>query len=404
LDFELTEEQKALRKEWDDFYQELMKGAPEGWRGQYGAEMDSTYGNGFEEDYMDWVKHVDEVQNQRGYLNYHWPKEFGGKGIGPVEQIILTEIKTYYWLPEGNWAGLRLLAPSLMMFGTEEQKKDFLPKILSSERIFCQAWSEPNAGSDLASLTTRAVRDGDDYIVNGQKTWISSTKIANWGHSPFRTDPDAAKRHRGLSYFMYPLDTPGITVRPLYALDHRIRWGEIFFEDARIPAKYRVGEENQGWYVTMATANFERSQGSAAGTMRDIQDLIDYCKKTERNGKRLIDDPIIKEEIAELWIDCERLRSIIYRSAWEQSKGVDVTEYASAAKILWTELYHKLSNFVAHRVGDLYGQIRAGSPLALFGGVFESLWEGYIGQITNVGSNDIQHNVIANRGLKLRRE
>lgn len=406
MDYELTDEQKALYREWDDFYRELMKSAPKNWRGQHSGEPDSIYGVGFSEATTQWVKDIWAAQKERGYLNLHWPKEYGGREIGAVEQAMLSEIKAYHRVPEGNWAGLSLLAPSLLEFGTEEQKREFLPKILSGEKWFCQAWSEPDAGSDLASLTARAVRDGDYYVVNGQKTWVSDVNRANWGHSPFRTDPDTTKRHRGLSYFMYPLDTPGITVRPVYSSVYCMHWGEIFFEDVRIPASYRVGEENRGWYVTMATANSERSSAGASfgESRRDLEELVVYCVQTKRDGRRLIDDPYIREGLAELALDIEKIRSICYRGAWEQSKGEDVTKYAAASKIMWTELIHKMSDFVSERIGGLYGQMRVGSQWAILDGLYESLWEIDLGLVINVGTNDIQHNVIANWGLKLPKE
>ena len=151
-----------------------------------------------------WMHDINTAENERGYLNLSWPKEYGGQEMGPVEQMLHKEMQTYHAVQELNWAGLSLLAPSLLMFATEAQKQEYLPKILTGEYLFVQAWSEPNAGSDLASLSTRAVRDGDYFVVNGQKTWISSALEANWGYSPFRTDPDATKRHKGLSYFIYP--------------------------------------------------------------------------------------------------------------------------------------------------------------------------------------------------------
>jgi len=395
MDFELTDEQKALQKEWTNFYRDLMKDAPKNWRGHFGCEPESVYGEGFGEAIVEWERRIYKAQNEQGYLNLHWPKEYGGKELGVVEQLILNEIKAYYRVPMGNASGLQLLAPSLMMYGTEEQKKEFLPKILTGETWFSQVWSEPNAGSDLASLTTRAVRDGDDYVVNGQKTWASGAMLANWGHSPFRTDPDATKRHRGLSYFIYPLDTPGITSNPVYSSDHRIRWHEVFFDDARIRAEYRIGEENRGWYVTMATSNSERSGFFFGEIKRAIEELIAYCVQTRKNGRLLIDDSFIRCGLAEFTVEYERVRALCYRSAWEQSKGNDVTKYASASKILQTELQHKITDFVAHRIGGLYSQLRAGSTWALFDGVFESLWESDLGVVINVGTNDIQHNIIA---------
>lgn len=404
MDYQLNDEQKALQKEWWSFYQEIMKDAPKNWRGNFGNDIDSTYGNGYAESIIGWMRQINAAEDERGYLNLSWPKEYGGQEMGPIEQMLHNEIISYFGIAGVNWAGLSLLAPSLLMFATEEQKAEFLPKILNNERVFVQAWSEPNAGSDLASLTTRAVRDGDDYIVNGQKTWISGVIPANWGHSPFRTDPDTTKRHRGLSYFVYPLDTPGITVKPLYDLAHRHMWGEIFYEDARIPAKYMIGEENRGWYVTMATANSERSGAMFGRYQKIIEELVSFCKENKRDGRPLIDDPFVRDGLAQLTITNKMTRAICYRSAWEQSKGEDVTKYASAVKILGSELLHKISGFVTHEIGGLYGQMRLSSPWTLFDGVWESLWENDLGQPINVGHNDIQHNVIARWGLGLPRD
>jgi alkylation response protein AidB-like acyl-CoA dehydrogenase len=181
-------------------------------------------------------------------------------------------------------------------------------------------------------------------------------------------------------------------------------WGEIFYEDARIPAKYMIGEENRGWYVTMATANSERSGAMFGRYQRIIEELVIFCKETKRDGRPLIDDPFVRDGLAQLTIINKMTRAICYRSAWEQSKGEDVTKYASAVKILGSELLHQISGFVTHEIGGLYGQMRLSSPWTLFDGVWESLWENDLGQPINVGHNDIQHNVIARWGLGLPRE
>jgi len=400
MDFELSDQQRELEREWTEYYSNLMKDAPKYfWSASH---SDAYFGEGWETDELwDWEKRIWKDQNDRGYLNMHWPKEYGGRELGPLEQLIHSQIKSWYRVPSGNWAGLGLLAPSLIHFGTEEQKREVLPKILSGEMWFCQGWSEPNAGSDLASLTTRAVRDGDYYVVNGQKTWITDAHVANWSHSPIRTDPDASKRHKGISYFIYPLDTPGITVRQIYSSSHRKWLYEIFFEDARIPVKYRIGEENRGWYVTMATANSERSGASFGELKRTLTDITRYCVNTERNGHRLIEDPFIREGLADFAIEIEGMRAISYRCVWDQSQSKNVTGIASANKISNSELVHKLSRFVCQSIGDLQGGMQPNSPWAIFDGVWEAHWEADIGKITNMGTNDIQRNVIAKRALEL---
>jgi len=409
LDFQLSEEQKRLKKEWEEFFSEWAKKAPKAWHGTHGSDTTHIYGDDIDKEMHPYAVALYKAQLERGYITEHWPKEYGGKEVGSVEQVILGEIKNYYRIPQHNGMGLNLLAPTLMAFGTPEQKKEYIPKIVSGEIQAAQVWSEPNAGSDLAALTTRAVRQGDYYVVNGQKTWISGiggcADAGNWGHSPMRTDPDSSKRHRGLTYFMYPLDLPGITVRDLYASNGNRGWGEVFFEDVKIPIKYRIGEENKGWYVTMATANFERSGGPFGELIRDVEELVDYCLKTERGGKKLIENPQIREELASFAVEADKLRAINYRAAWEQRKGTEITAFASANKIIWTELALKINNFVANRLGGLQGMMRRGSKWTLFDGFWEIFGEQVtIGKITNIGTNDIQHNVIANRGLQLPRD
>jgi hypothetical protein len=200
---------------------------------------------------------------------------------------------------------------------------------------------------------------------------------------------------------MFPLDAPGITINGARASNDRLLWGEILFDDVKIPAKYMIGKENEGWHVTMTTADSERSVTQFGGRKRDIEEVVVYCIETKRNGRRLIDEPSVREGLAELYIECERLRSVSYRLAWEKSKGRDASKYASANKIIRTELIPKLADFIAHKVGGLYGQMRLGSRWALFDGIYENLWEIGLGIPINVGTNDIQRNIIATWGLGL---
>ncbi|MFQ5381617.1 MAG: acyl-CoA dehydrogenase family protein, partial [Dehalococcoidia bacterium] len=205
-----------------------------------------------------FMKEWNAKLNERGWGAPHWPKEYGGGGLPVRQQFVLSEEFAWARAPRPGGIGHGWAGPTIMVYGSDEQKEEFLPKILSGEHRWCQLFSEPGAGSDLASLQTRATRDGDDYVVNGQKIWTSGAHQSNMGILVARTNPDAPK-HRGISYFLVDMKTPGITCRPLVNMLHDHSFNEVFFEDARIPAKNRLGEENRGWYLAATTLDFERS-------------------------------------------------------------------------------------------------------------------------------------------------
>ena len=225
---------------------------------------------------------------QKGWIAPAWPKQYGGEDLPFMKQVVLSEELAYYRAPNTGYIGVTYAGPTMIVYGTEEQKKEFIPGILSGDIIWCQGYSEPNAGSDLASLETRAVRDGDDYVINGTKIWSSNAHKANWCFLLARTDMDAPK-HKGISYFVTPMDAPGISTRPLVNMADEHVFNEIVFDNVRIPAKYRVGEENRGWYIGMTTLDFERSNiSSAAQYRRTLETLTEYVKEhgNGANGSR----------------------------------------------------------------------------------------------------------------------
>ena len=214
----------------------------------------------------------------KGWAAPAWPKEFGGMGATFRQQAVFNEELSYHRVPGPDFIGINYVGPTLMLYGTDEQKQRFLPAILAGDEKWCQGYSEPGSGSDLASLQTRAVVDGDDFVVNGQKIWTSGAHRADWIFMLTRTDPDAPK-HRGISYLLADMRSPGITVRPLVNMAGSHEFNEVFFEDLRIPRAQIVGEMNRGWYVGMATMDFERSAiGGVAGNRRDLEDLVDEVK------------------------------------------------------------------------------------------------------------------------------
>ena len=249
-----------------------------------------------------------------------------------------------------------------------------IPGILSGEIVWCQGYSEPNAGSDLASLQTRAVRDGDDYVINGTKVWSSNAHKANWCFLLARTDPDAPK-HKGISYFITPMDTPGISVRPLVNMADEHVFNEIFFEDVRIPVKNRVGEENRGWYIGMTTLDFERSNiGTAAQYRRSLEMLVDYVKEqgngaTNGNGGIAKDKDLVKIALADLAVENEVGRYLSYRVASMQERNQIPNYESSAAKVYHSEFGRRLADQGVNIMG-LYGQVREGSKHARLRGKF----------------------------------
>ncbi|MFO8011404.1 MAG: acyl-CoA dehydrogenase family protein, partial [Dehalococcoidia bacterium] len=259
MEFRLTPEQEALRQEFEDFFREEMKQAPPMSAGENVYDRDEPFA---------FHRHLAVEMGRRGWLSMAWPAEYGGRDASIIEQVLFNEVRGYHRAHGVDVQGVCMLAPTLLAAGSEEQRQEHLPYIARGERFWCQGWSEPNAGSDLASLTTRARREGDEYVINGQKTWTSNAHRAHWCFLLARTNPEE-KRHRGLSFFLLDMKTPGITIMPLITMDGSHHLNEVYFDDVRVPARNMVGEENRGWYVSLMTMNFERTSiGDFAGARR----------------------------------------------------------------------------------------------------------------------------------------
>jgi 3-oxocholest-4-en-26-oyl-CoA dehydrogenase alpha subunit len=341
---------------------------------------------------------------ERGWIAPAWPKPYGGLGASYIEQMIFAEELAYAGAPNGGRVfGVGMIGPTLIVHGSDEQKAQHLPGITRGEVLWCQGYSEPGAGSDLAALTTRAVRDGDDYIVNGQKIWTTQAHVAQWMFLLARTDPEAPK-HRGISFLLVDMKTPGITVRPLLNMAGRHEFNEVFFEDVRVPARNLVGGENRGWYVAMTLLDFERSSiGSIAGTRRTLEQMGRFARETRHDGGRVIDLPPVRAGLADLWIEAEVSRMLSYRVAAMQQKGLVPNYEASVVKVFATESAQRLYNFGTRMMG-LYGQLTAESPWARLRGTVEAGYLSSVAPTIYSGSNEIQRNVIATRGLGLPRD
>jgi alkylation response protein AidB-like acyl-CoA dehydrogenase len=396
LDFSLTPEQEALKKEFENFFREEMKKAP-----PLGAE--NIYDN---DEAWDFHCYMARRLGERGWLSRPWPKEYGGQAALIIEQLLFNEVKAYYRAPGVDYQGLGMLAPTLLASGNEEQKQQHLPPIARGEIMWCQGWSEPNAGSDLASLKTKAVRDGDYYIINGQKAWTSGAHRAQWCFMLARTDPEQP-RHRGLSFFLVDMKSPGLKLRPVRALNGTHMFNEMFFDDVKVPKENMVGEENRGWYVSLMTMNFERSSiGFMAEAKRNLEELIEFCKETKRNGERLSEQPLVRHLLAQLTIDVEVGLAFSYKVAWLQQKGeafvIPAAITACAGTVYGSELGQRLA-YAGSRILSLYGQVKAGSKWAPLKGRFESSYQECISINIGGGTSEIQRNVIALRGLELPR-
>jgi alkylation response protein AidB-like acyl-CoA dehydrogenase len=264
-------------------------------------------------------------------------------------------------------------------------------------------WSEPGAGSDLASLTTRAVRQGDEYIVNGQKIWTSGAHRADWGFMLARTDPDS-KRSRGLSFFLVDMKTPGITVRPILSLEGSHLFNEVFFDDVRIPARNLVGEENQGWITSQMTSNFERSMIMIFSFLkRELEELVEFCKETKKDGKPLAQDPFVRHRLAQLAIDIESGRAYAYFVVWNQIKGglIAAGSYAAAAKVMATELNQRFF-YTGCQILGLYSQVGE-SRWAPMQGKFEKEYLQCVSLNMGGGTSEVMRNLVCSLGLGLPR-
>ncbi len=339
---------------------------------------------------------------EKGWIAPHWPQEYGGAGLSVMEQFIYNQEMSDAGAPAVGGMGVSLLGPTLIVHGSEEQKKEHLSRVLSGETAWAQGYSEPGAGSDLASLATRATRDGDDYIINGQKTWTSGAQYADWLFALVRTDPDAPK-HRGISFLMMDITTPGITVNPLTDMGWNQPFNETFFEDVRVPVKNLVGEENRGWYIGMTLLDFERSGiGEAIGYRRMLKQLKDFMATD--SGQTMVRDDYARaprDEIADRYIEVEVLFNFAFRIVSMQSAGELPNYEASMNKLFGSEIHQRVARAGMKAFG-LYGNLwdRSQGPA---GAAFTRDYISSLPHTIFSGSSEIQRNVIATRGLGLPR-
>ena len=389
MEFRFTPEEDAFREELRAFLK---------------AESDDRWVDSVGEGFDDW-DHVLEMRKKlaaRGWLTMAWPEEYGGQNAPHMMQVIFSEEMAYHRAPGRDIFATRMLAPTLMIHGTEDQKREYLPPVAQGEVQWCQGYSEPESGSDLASLQTRAVEDGDDFVVNGAKIWTSGAHRADHIMVLTRTDPDAPK-HRGISFLLADMHAPGVEVRPVINMANQHSFNMVTFDNARVPKRNLLGEKNRGWYVGATLLDFERSGiDYSAGAKRTVEEMIEFCKQTSRNGRTLAEDPLVRHRLADLAVEVEVSRLISYNIAWMQQNGLVPNKESSMGKVFGTELQQRVANTGMSILG-LYGQLEPDSKYAAMKGRIERSYMTTVSSTIAAGTSEIQRNIIATRGLGLPR-
>jgi len=387
MDFRLSEEQEKFRQEVRDFLEGEIK------QGLWQPSCDA------------WIMGHDPEFSKRvaakGWIGLTWPKEYGGQERSFVDRLILTEEMLRYGAPAAcHWFADRQIGGAIVHYGTEEQRKELLPKILKGEAYVGLGMSEPDAGSDLASLKTKAVEDGDYYVIDGQKTWTSGGSHMNWIYLVARTDPDAPK-HRGISEFLFETSLLGITIVPIVDITGGTHFNEVFFEDVRIPKKCLIGEKNRGFYQVLNQLDYERSgMERLMANYPLFEALIQYTKETKRNGKPLSEEPLIRSKLAQLKIELEIGRLHMYRVAVVMDEGRAPNWESSMSKAYGTAFEQRLASMAIEILG-LYGQL---SPQSKWVPVQGMAYHSYLsskGYSLQAGTSEVLKNILALRKLGL---
>jgi alkylation response protein AidB-like acyl-CoA dehydrogenase len=348
---------------------------------------------------VDWQRQL----HAAGYLGLHWPVAYGGRGAGVMEQAIFHEEMARARAPElANAVGLDMAGPAIMAHGTEAQKRLHLPRILSAEHIFCQGFSEPNAGSDLASIETRAERRGGGYVITGRKVWTSFAHYAGWCTVLARTDP-AAPRHKGLTYFIVDMRSPGFSVRPLRQMSGDSEFNELILDGVEVPADGVLGREHGGWEVAITTLMFERGPRTLTRQVilrQGLAELLELARTSVGQGRPAAADPVMRQRLAQLCIDAETLRCANLRILTRLVRGEPAGPEGSAAKLFFSETWQKVAELGLELQGA-YAVLGTGSDWALDDGRWQYRALRSRGNTIQGGTSEIMRNVLAERVLGL---
>ncbi len=378
-----TDEQEGLRKELRSYYERLLTPEVE-------AELAKSHGVG------PALRRVVRQMGEDGWLGIGWPKEWGGQGRSAIEQFVFFDESMRAGAPVPMLT-INTVGPTIMNFGTDEQREFFVPKILRGEIHFCIGYTEPGAGTDLAGLVTSAIRDGDEYVINGQKVFTSLAGDADYIWLAARTDPEA-KKHKGISIFLVPMNTPGITVTPMRLLsEHDIN--HTFFDDVRVPASCLVGGENNGWSLITNQLNHERVTLCSSGVIeRSLDEIVTWAKENRlADGRRVIDQPWVQVNLARVRAKLEFLRLLNWKVAWTATQGhLDVAD-ASSVKVFGTEFYLEAFRLLMEVIGER-AYLKDGSADAVRGHL-ERSYRSLLILTFGGGTNEIQRDLIAMFGL-----
>ena len=401
MDLTLTPEQQAFRESVRAW---LRANIPEEWTRQTVAGSDIPRVEAY-----DLLRRWQRTLYDAGFLGLTWPKEYGGRGLTFMEEIVLQEEMALAKAPPVlNVLGIGMAGPTIIAYGTEEQKKRYPAKILSCEEVWCQGYSEPNAGSDLAALQTRAVKDGEHWVLNGQKVWTSFAQFADWMMLLARTDP-AAPRHKGITYFLLDMTLPGITVKPLRQITGDAEFNEVFFDNVRVHEAQVLGTPqtgggvNNGWRVGLTTLMYERLTlgfGLQARLRIALDGLIEMARRVEKTGRAVTTDPRTRQKLAQLWIETECLKHTGARALTRLLRGEMPGPEASAGKLTWVDTNQRLQE-VAMEIQGPYAQLGRGSEWAVEGGAWGHSFLRSRANSIEGGTTEIQKNIIAERVLGL---
>ena len=393
MDFRFTEEEEAFRREILDFV-----------KAELPPEMERAVLHGGETDEQwEFTKKFTRKLGEKGWIAIWWPREYGGLEGTDIQYLIFNEEMAYARAPRMDGGGSGIVGPTILVHGTDEQKKRFLPPIARGEVMWIQCFSEPDFGSDSAGIKTTAVEDGDSYVINGQKTWISVGLHGDFCYMTTRTDPEAPK-HRGLSFFLVDMKSPGITVKPIINMVGAPGFCEVYFDGVRVPRENMLGAKNEGWMIMMTILAFERGTlASLAGSMRrSLDDMVAFVRDTKYNGKPLSKDPLVRRKLADMAIGVNVARLLTYRTVWMQGQGLIPTYQASMSKLFSDEMNFEIARISTDIMG-LYGQLAWKSRLAPFNGEFVGNYLNNLGCLFAGGTPEIQRTIMATIGLGLPR-
>ncbi len=391
MDFKFSPEDETFRQEFRSW---LEHNIPRDWRDDELRDPDT----------------LEEFERRRawhrqlydgGWMCIHWPQEYGGRGASLIQQVIYQqELDRAKAPPTVNFQGIARVGPTLMQWGTPEQKQRYIPKIPPAEEIWCQGLSEPDHGSDLAAVETRAVDRGDHFLVNGSKVWTSNAHRANFTTLLCRTDPDAPK-HKGLSYLLVDMKSPGITVRPLVQMTGESGFNQVFFDDVQVPLANLVGEKNQGWMVAMTNMMFERTiHGGRTDMMVEVRQLTELAKKVDRGGRPAWEDSYVRQSLAGFACEAAALKYTSFRQLTSQLKGLPPGPEGSIMKLGTSGLNLRMQDFAMELLGP-YSQFEYQASRAIDRGKWSHRMLAARRSTIAAGTNEIQHNIIGERVLGL---